>query len=77
MNGTDLGHSVDDVKDLRPEFFFNDFCRGQGIFNRVMEQSGGNSDLIQFHLGQQPGHFQRMGQVGLPGQPNLSFMHFG
>ena len=51
--------------------------RGMGVFNDIMQQPGGDADRIQFHISQNTGHFQRVGQVGFSGQPDLAVMHLG
>ena len=48
----DLGDALDDVGDLLAKFLA-DIDDGDGsIFDRVMEQAGGDGDWVHLHLGQ-------------------------
>ena len=70
-DGADLGHPFDDVRDLRAEVLLDLLDGGQGVFDDVVEQSGGNRHRIQPHVGENAGHLEGMHQVGLPRMPDL------
>ena len=63
----DLGDAFDDVGDLLAEFLA-DFNGGdRGIFDRVVEQAGGDRNRVHFHVGEDVADFERMDEVGLAG----------
>ena len=68
----DLGHALDDVRNLLPELF-RDVFRGDGrVFHRIVQQPGRDRGRVQLHLRQNLGHFQGMQHIGVPGGPELS-----
>ena len=73
----DLGDPVDHVRHFLAEVFFQIVQGGGGVLHRVVEQTGGDGDGPQAHLGQVIGHFQGVGQVGLAAQAQLAFMGLG
>ena len=70
----DLGDAFDDVGDLLAEFFADVDDRDRSVFDRIVQQAGGDRDRIHLHLGQNLRHFQRMDQVRLAGGPGLAGM---
>ena len=73
-NGADFGDPLDDVRHLGAEVLLDFFNRGQGVFDDVVQQSGGDGDRIEPHVGQDAGHFERVDEVGLPGMPDLALV---
>ncbi len=61
----DLGDAFDDVRDLLTEFLADFDSRDRGIFDGVVEETGGDGDGIHFHVGQNVTDFQWMHEVGL------------
>ena len=52
-----------------------DFLAGGGrVFDRVVQQAGGDGRRVQLHLRQHFGHFERMNDVGLAGGAHLALM---
>ena len=72
-----LGHPRDDVTHLAAEHGFDLFCGGVGVFDDVVEQTGGDAHRVEVHLSQDMGHFQGVGEVGFAGEAQLSGMHLG
>ncbi len=72
----DLGDAFDDVSDLLAEFFANVDDGDRGVFDGVVEKSGGDGDRVHFHFGENEGDFERMNQVRLAGGASLAFMVF-
>jgi hypothetical protein len=73
----DLGHAPDEIADLLAEKFVQVFAAVLGIFDHVVQQAGGNGYFVHFHVGQDPGHGQRVDDVGLIGRPFLVQMGIG
>ncbi len=63
----DLGHAPDDVADLLAEEPGQVLARVLRVLDHVVQQSGGDGYLVELHLGQDAGHGQRVGDVGLVG----------
>ena len=63
----DLGHPPDDVADLLAEQPGQVLARVLRILDHVVQQAGGDGYLVELHLGQDAGHGQRVGDVGLVG----------
>ena len=61
----DLGDALDDVRDLLAKFLANVDDRDRGVFDRVVEQSGGDGDRIHLHFGEHERDFERMHEVRL------------
>ena len=70
----DLRQPVDEECDLFAELLFDLFERGQGIFDRIVEEPGHEGGRIQFHIRQDPADLHGMGQIGLAGEADLSLM---
>ena len=62
--------------DLLAKFFADVDDGNGGVFDRVVEQSGGNGDRVHLHLGQNQRDFERMNQIRLARGPGLTFMMF-
>mmetsp|Transcript_4077 Transcript_4077/g.7695 ORF Transcript_4077/g.7695 Transcript_4077/m.7695 type:complete len:200 (-) Transcript_4077:46-645(-) len=67
-----LGHSVDQAGYLFSEF--DGYVRegDGGVFDGVVEEGGDEGGEIQFHVGDDVGHAERMGYVGLAGFSTLA-----
>jgi hypothetical protein len=37
---------------------------GEGVFDDIVQESGRNGDVIEAHVGENVGHFERMDEVG-------------
>ena len=68
----DLGDAFDDVGDLLAEFLADFDDRDRGVFDRIVQQAGGDGDRIHLHVGEDVGDFERMHQVGLAGGAGLA-----
>ena len=68
----DLGDALDDVGHLLAELLLQLLDGERGVFDGIVQQSGGDGRGVQLHLGQQNRHFQGMHQVGLAGGALLS-----
>ena len=73
-DGADLGDPLDDVRHLGAEVLLNLLDGGQGVFDDVVQQPGGDGHRIEPHVGEDAGHLERMHQVGLPRMPDLSLV---
>ena len=52
-----------------------DFLVGGGrVFDRIVQQAGGDGRRVHLHLGQHLGHFERVDDVGLAGGAHLALM---
>ena len=73
----ELGDTGDDVQNFGAEQFF-DFLRDRlGVLNHIVQETGCNTDDIQFHVTEYSGHFQRMRKIGFAGKAYLARMHPG
>ena len=70
----DLGDAFDDVRDLLAELLANVDNRDRGVFDRIVQQSGGDGDRIHLHFGEHQRNFEGMHQVGLARGAGLAFM---
>ena len=62
------------MSNVFPEIFANSGEVDESILDYIMQQSGSDRDLVQFHVGQNIGNFERMDQIGFPGRSFLSFV---
>ncbi len=70
----DLRDAVDDVRYLVAESGV-DFLAGSGrVFDRIVEQAGGDGRRVKLHLGQDFRHFEGVNDVGLAGGAHLPGM---
>ena len=65
-DGADLGHALDDVRDVLAELLADFLGRGKRVLDHVVQQAGGNADRVEFHVGQDVGDFQRVHEYGSP-----------
>ena len=76
----DLGHAVDQARDLLAEFARQPLDRDVGVFNGVMEDRSGDGLVIHAHPGQDGGNRHRVQDVVFAGTPGLAavgfFTHF-
>ena len=71
----DLGEALDQEADLVAEEAADLARRGEGVLERVVEQTGDHRGRVESHLGEHPRHFQRMDQIGLAREPLLALVH--
>lgn len=70
-------HPPDDIADLLAEKFGQVFPGVLRVLDHVVQQAGGNGYFVQLHVGQDPGHGQRVGDIWLVGGPFLVQMGVG
>ncbi len=70
----DLGDAFDDVGDLVAKVGFDLLAGGGSIFDRIVEQAGGDGGRVQLHLRQNFSDFKGMDDVGLAGGAHLPFV---
>ena len=68
----DLGKTVHQRGDLRTEEVADLLRSGESIFHRVVEEARRNGGDVHLHLRQDGGDFQRVDQIGLSGEADLS-----
>ena len=66
-----FGDAVNQPGDVLPKYLLDDFEGGFGVFQYIVQQSGGQRFTIQAELGQHVRHCQAMLHVGLAGDPYL------
>ena len=76
VNFADLGDAFDDVRDLLAEFLANVDDGDRGVFDRIVQQSGGHGDRVHLHFGEDERDFQGMDEIRLAGGAALAFMMF-
>ena len=74
INLADLGDAFDDVRDLLTKFFADIDDGDRGVFDRVVQQAGGDRDRVHFHLGEHLRHFEWVNQVRLTRGAGLAFV---
>ncbi len=67
-----LGHPVDEMADFLAEFLGQRLQRVTGVLDRVVQQRGHQSRSVHAQLGENVGHRQRMGDVGVTGVSQLA-----
>jgi hypothetical protein len=73
----DLGHPIYQMGDFVAEALL-DFRQGsQGVLHGIVEQTGGDGGHIELHLGQNPGHFERVDEIGFTRTAHLSLVDLG
>ena len=70
----DLGEAVDQRADLGAEQRVDLAPRGAGILDGVVQQRRGDGGVVEPHLGEDGGDFERMGEEGRAGRPLLVAM---
>jgi len=72
-----LGHAVDETRDVRPEPLLEVAEVIVGVFGDVVEQRRGHGHGVDPELGQDLGGGERMGDVRLTGRPFLALVRLG
>ena len=67
LDPLELGDAVDDRGDLGAELALDVGEGDLGVLHRVVEQGGGDRDLVEPELGDDPGHRERVVDVALAG----------
>ncbi len=70
----DLGDALDDVRHLVAESGVDFLAGGGRVFDRIVEQAGGDGRGVELHLGQDFRHFEGVDDVGLAGGAHLAGM---
>ena len=71
LDFVDLGDAFDDMGNLLAEFL-NDVFGGDGrVFDRIVEEAGGDGGRVELHLGEDEGDLQRVEDVGFAGGAEL------
>ena len=70
----DLGEAVDDGADLGAEQLVDLGPRGVGVLNGVVQQRDRNGGVIELEVGEDRGHFERVGEVGVARGAHLTAM---
>ncbi len=58
-----LGDAVDQTGDLGTEALLDVAERRDGVLDRVVQQPGRHRGGVELHLGEQPGHLDRVGEI--------------
>ncbi len=61
----DLREAVDEVRDLLAERGADDVELDERVLDHVMQEPGGDRDLVEPHVGEDVGDFERVYEVGL------------
>ena len=72
LDFVDLGDALDDVGHLVAKLLGNLFVGGRRVFDRVVQQAGGNGGRVHLHLRQHLGNFKRMNDIRLAGGAHLA-----
>ena len=70
----DLGEAIDQVGDLFAEVFADRFEIDERVFDDVVQQTGGDGDFVELHVGENVGDFERMDEIRFAGGALLSFV---
>jgi hypothetical protein len=73
----DLRDPVDDLGDLLAEEDGELFLRRLGVFEDVVEESGGDGNLVELQLGQEHRHADRVDEIGLARGAELVAVRLG
>ncbi len=71
LEAVELGDTVDDRRHVGPELALDVFLGDRRVLDRVVEQRGGDGDVVESQVGEHEGHTHRVGDVGLPGPTDL------
>ena len=74
LDFVDFGDALDDVGHLVAELGLDFFVGGGRVFNRIVQQAGGDGGRVHLHLRQHLGYLERVDDVGLAGGAHLAFM---
>ena len=58
-------HAIDEIGDLLAEILLHIVIGDKRVLDRVMQKRGDDGGDIQLQLGQDGGHFQGMGEIGI------------
>jgi hypothetical protein len=72
FDSRDLGQPLHEEADLLTEEAIDLVETGEGVLHGVVEQSRDDGHVIEAHVHEDPRHFERMDQIGLPGVPHLA-----
>ncbi len=72
----DLGDAFDNVGHLLAEILANVDDGDRRVFNRVVEEAGGDGNRIHFHFGEDERDFEGMDEIRLTGGAGLALMVF-
>ncbi len=72
MDLVDLGDPFDDMRDLLAELRADHLGGRGGVFDRIVQQPGGDGGRIELHLGEHLRDFEGMDEVGLAGGAGLT-----
>ena len=71
LEAVELGDPVDDLGDLAPEHPLDLVLGDGGVLDRVVEQRGGEGDVVEAEVGEDQRDPERVGDVGLAGAADL------
>ena len=77
LDPVELRDPVDDRGDVAPEVLLEVLDRDPGVLHRVVEEGGGHRDVVEPEVGHDPGHGQRVLDVGLPRPAGLAPVGLG
>ena len=69
-----LGQSVDKKADIAAEKLVDFLARQIGVLDRVVQHRGDDRRVVELHVGQDGGDFERVGKIGIAGGPLLRAM---
>ncbi len=61
----ELGHPIDQPRDVGPEELLDVLDRRQRVLDRVVQQRGDDGVLVELEVGHQAGDFDRMAEIGI------------
>ena len=70
----ELRERHDQAGDIRSKLELEFLGRRVGVLEKIVQQPGGDGDLVEFHLGENPGHGQRMDEIGLSRSSHLTLV---
>ncbi len=76
-HGPQLGHPLDDVRDLGAEQLLDAVDGRERVLDDVVQKPAGDGDRIEAHLGEDVGHLEGVDQVGLPRMAHLPLVLHG
>ena len=76
FNLVDVGDAFDDARHLVAKAGCNLFIGGGRVFDRIVQEAGGDGGRVHAHIRQDLGHLQRMDDIRLTGGPHLA-LHGG
>ena len=77
LDALELGDAVDDRRDLAAEVGLDVGERDLGVLDGVVEQGGGDGDLVEADVGDDAGHGERVVDVALAARAQLAAMGLG